>query len=516
VLILLSLQLPVLGQTETSDRNAGVQASAGAKEDAAETPVILRMSVREIVVSVVAIDRHNRPISDMKESEFQVFEVGNWPKKSRLTLSAFHVIDPPMTMPKLSRDAGAQGFRVRSDEGCAFSWRTHYEIAFHPDPGGWTGGYHEILVTTSRPHVKLLFRRRYYVGETKMLSKPRPLDNPKQNAELRLAACYHPLVPPSILLSVQPVPTADHSLQFSVAAEADSLTFIVLPGEARQVQLDYGICTFDADGLPLNYMQTSIERVLTPVEYERAMERGFEEQIQLPSKGDAALVRFVVRDRKTGNLGTLTVAIPNPARSALLEAQSEERTKLQEEEAQADIARKGYLSALDGPIRSFGSIVPQPGAMCGDVYELPTGIPQLPDFWSLDPIGTIYTYELDVPGQNVKSSSAIPGVTPKIDGFGIDYYGVFNIKTAGDYTFELLADDGAKLYIDGGLIINLDWLHDTLGQETTLHLDAGRHTLHLPYINSIGGFALMLLIKPPGGEYRVFNLQDFSLPAGAF
>ena len=188
VLILLSLQLPVLGQTETSDRNAGVQASAGAKEDAAETPVILRITVREIVVSVVAIDRHNQPISDMKESEFQVFEVGNWPRKSRLTISAFHVIDPPMTMPKLSSDAGAKGFRVRSDEGCAFSWRTHYEIAFHPNPRGWTGGYHEILVTTSRPHVKLLFRRRYYVGETKMLSKPRPLDNPKQNAELRLAA----------------------------------------------------------------------------------------------------------------------------------------------------------------------------------------------------------------------------------------------------------------------------------------------------------------------------------------
>jgi hypothetical protein len=518
VLILLSLQLPVLvlGQTETSGRNAGSQASAGEKGDAAETPVILRMSVREIVVSVVAIDRHNQPVSDMKESEFQVLEVGKWSKQSRQTLSAFHVMDPPMAMPKLSRDAGAEGFRVRSDEGCAFSWRTHYEIAFHPSPGGWTGGYHEVLVTTSRPHVKLLFRRRYYVGETKMLSKPGPLDDPKQTAELRLAACYHSLVPPSILLSVQPVPTADNSLQFSVAAHTDSLTFIALQGEARQVQLDYGICTFDADGLPLNYMQTSIERALTPVEYERAMARGFEEQIQLPSQGDAAVVRFVVRDRKTGNLGTLTVTIPNPARDALVTAQSEERIRLQEDRAQADIARKGYLSALDGPIRSFGSIVPQPGAMCGDVYELPTGIPQLPDFWSLQPIGTIYTYELDVPGQNVKSSSAIPGVTPKIDGFGIDYYGAFNIKTAGDYTFELLADDSAKLYIDGGLIINLDWLHDTLGQETTLHLDAGRHTLHLPYMDSIGGLALMLLIKPPGGEYRVFNLQDFSLPTGAF
>ena len=318
-------------------------------------------------------------------------------------------------------------------------------------------------------------------------------------------------MPPSISLSVESVPTADGSLHFSVAARADSLAFLGFSGQARQVQLEYGICTFDAEGLPLNYMHTSIARVLTPIEYERAMASGFEEQIQLPTQGDAAVVRFVVRDRRTGNLGSITTSIPNPARSALLAAQSEERKRLQEDEARADIARVGYLSAMDGPIRSFGSIVPQSGAMCGDVYELPVGAPNLPDFWSLDPIGTVYTYELDVPAQNITSSSAIPGVTANADWFGIDYYGDFRIKIAGDYAFQLFSDDGAKLYLDGDLLIDLDGLHDVLGKAAHVHLDAGRHTLHLPYMEGPGGLALILLIKPPGGEYSVFNLQDFSL-----
>jgi hypothetical protein len=151
--------------------------------------------------------------------------------------------------------------------------------------------------------------------------------------------------------------------------------------------------------------------------------------------------------------------------------------------------------------------------MCGDVYELPVNTPKLPDFWSLESIGTVYTYELDVPAQSIKNSSAIPGVTAKVDWFGVDYYGEFNIKTAGAYTFQLFTDDGAKLFIDGELLIDLDGLHDVLGREAPVHLDVGRHTIHLPYIQGPGGLALILLIKPSGEEYRVFNLQDFSLPA---
>ncbi len=512
-LILLSFQRTALGQSEKSRENVAAQAPTGQKENTNDVPFILRATVREIVVGIVATDSRNHPISNMQESEFQIFEAGNWPLKSPRTISSFDVVDP--AVPKPSSDAGARGFRVSAGESCAIDRHSHYEIAFHPLPGDWTGGYHEILVTTSRPHVKLLFRRHYYVGETKMLSRPGPPNDLKRNAELQMAACYHPLVPPSISLGAQSLPTIDSSLRFSLAVQADSLDFIALSGEARQVQLDYGMCTFDAEGLPLNFMYTSIERVLTPVEYEQALARGFLEQIELPRQGEAAVVRFVVRDRKTGNLGALTVDIANPEQDALQAAQREETTKLRESQAQKDIARVGYLPALDGPIRSFGSIVPQSGAMCGDVYELPEGTPRLPDFWSLDPIGTVYTHELDVPAQNIKNSSAIPGVTAKIDWFGIDYYGEFQMETAGDYTFQLFSDDGAKLYIDDDLLIELDGLHDMLGREARVHLDSGRHTLHLPYFEGPGGLALILLVKPPDGELRVFDLRDFSPPAEA-
>ena len=513
-LIFNSLQPLASGQVKAFSTNQTSQVPSSKNENTPDVPFILRMTVREIVIDVIAMDKHNHPVSNMQQSDFEVFMDAKGLPRSPLTISSFHVI--ASAMPEPNGDTGAHGFRVNSSESCAIGRNSHYEIAFHPDPGDSSGGYHGILVITRRPHVKLIYRRRYYVGETQTLSEAGIPNEPKRNAELQLAACYHPLVPPSISLSAQPVLTTDGSLRFALAVETDSLVFIALSNEARQVQLDYGMCTFDAEGLPLTYGHTSIERVLTPLEYEQAMSHGFLEQIELPGEAEVALVRFVVRDRQTGNLGTLTAAIANPARDALLAAQKEETTKLRESQAQSDIARIGYLPAIDGPIRSFGSIVPQLSTLCGDVYELPQDTSALPDFWKLNPIGSVYTYELDVPAQNIRNSSAIPGVTPKVDWFGIDYYGEFDIETAGDYTFRLFSDDGAKLFIDDDLLIDLDGLHDVLGKEAQVHLNNGRHTLHLPYFQGPGGLALILLIKPPGGQYKVFNPQDFSMPNKAF
>jgi hypothetical protein len=134
----------------------------------------------------------------------------------------------------------------------------------------------------------------------------------------------------------------------------------------------------------------------------------------------------------------------------------------------------------------------------------------------MEPIGTVYTDELDVPAQNISSFGAIPGVTPKVEWFGIDYYADFHVDAGGDYTLQLLADDAAKLFVDGNLLISMNSLHSVTAQEAKVHLEPGSHRLHLPYMQGPGGLALMLLIKPPGQTYRVFNLRDFSVPAEEF
>jgi hypothetical protein len=517
LLVLALFDLPAFDQTTPSlAPGAGQQQKPTGENTLAETPYVLRMTTREVVVGVEALDQRNHPISDMKESEFELFVVQGWPRKSRRGISAFRVIDP--AMPKPHSDAPSGGFRIASRERCAIGRHSHYEIAFQPVPSDWSGGYHEILLISNRSKVKLSYSHRYYVGETKVLAHPDLPGDTKAIAVLQQAACYHPATPPSISLAAQLLQTgSSDSLRFSFVVQSDSLAFISLSEQARRIQLDLGVCTFDGDGIPLRFMNTSIDRELTPSEYQRALVLGFSKQLQFPKQGDPALVRFVVRDHRTGNLGSLSVEIPNPVRDLAM-VQKEATRRLRESQAEEDRKprdyTKDYLDAKKGLIHSFGTILPQPGAMCGDIYELAEGTSTLPDFWSLDPIGTVYAYQLDVPPQHNLISSAIPGATNRFEWFGVDYYGEFWIDEPGDYTFQLFSDDGAMLYIDGNPLIDLRTWHIVLNRETRVHLDAGRHDLHLPYYQGPMGLALMLLVKPPAGEYKVFDLRDFALPKG--
>jgi hypothetical protein len=518
LLALALFDLPAWGQSPSSPEPMSPEQKQPAGDATlADTPYLLRMTTREVVIGVVAVDQRNHPVSDMKESEFELYLVQGWPLKSRRAISAFRVIDP--ALPKPHSDAPSGGFRIASSERCAVGRSSHYEIAFQPAPGDSTGGYHDVLVTTSRPHIKLLFQRHYYVGETKVHAKPEAPEDRKAIAVLQQAACFHPATPASISLAVLPPQTGSAgSLRYSLIVQADSLAFISLSEQARRVQLDVGVCTFDGDGIPLWFTHTSIDRELTPSEYQRALVLGFRKQLEFTKQEDPALVRFVVRDRRTGNLGTLSVTIPHPAQERAAREQREAARKLRENQAEEDRKirdyRTDYLDAKNGLIHSFGSILAQSGGMCGDVYELPQDTRALPDFWSLDPAGIVYAYQLDLPAQHNLISSAIPGVTKRFEWFGVDYYGEFWIDAPGDYTFQLFADDGAKLYIDGNQLINLDSLHIVWNGEARIHLDAGRHELHLPYFQGPQGLALMLLVKPPGGEYKIFDLRDFAAPAG--
>ena len=120
-------------------------------------------------MDVIATGKRNRPVNDLKEGDFQVFEKGERKRKTPRRISAFHTIDP--TLGESSAEEPSSGFRVTAGEGCAIGRQTHYQVAYQPSPDGWIGGYHEILLATSRPGVKLFYRRRYYVGETRELAK---------------------------------------------------------------------------------------------------------------------------------------------------------------------------------------------------------------------------------------------------------------------------------------------------------------------------------------------------------
>jgi hypothetical protein len=502
----------------------------------------LRVTTREVLVDLIALDRHNQPVLDLKPDELQVSESAESGGKKkakkrahRSTTSAalepitsLSIVDPNRT--PSSADEARTGFRIMAS--CLERSTPHYLLAFHPGPDGWDSGYHRIAVATNRAGIKLFYRHEYYVG----LATPAPdhpiLEREKVNQLLRQSACYYPVTPLSIMLRTRVISTGRTDvLRYMVSVDASSLSFLTLNSDStgrglagldRRVELDYGTCSFDESGQPISYFHAPLEQVLTSADYARALDRGFPHILEFAASEHIAMTRVVVRDRETGNMGAADVALLQPDHGSASQGspaakQTAADLKTYQDQLNFSWARDGqkqpsaWIPPSLGPIGSFGSIVPAPNSFCGDVYELPNASHLLPDFRELDPIGSLYTSSLDVPNQTFSNTSGIPGVTPRTNLFGIDYHGTFSVRAPGEYEFLMASDDGAILQVDDNKVIDLDGLHSVNAASGHIHLDPGLHTIHVPYYQgAVDSVALELWVRPPGAkDWVLFDLNDY-------
>lgn len=526
--------IAAVAQTSDSSPDTGTNKPS---MPAPEIPYILHVSTREVLVDIIAVDSHNQPVADMAPADLEVVEKNAHSPKTPASISSLRIIDP--TADPTADSAGALprgGFRIAANESCLQRQTIHYELAYHPGPQGLTSGYHQVLIRSTRRGVRLFYRHNYFIGATAP-SADAPQESRSQiDKELQVDACSHPIAPLSISLRAARISTGTEDLvRYSVSIDSGSLDFVSFPENRRQLQLDYGACNFNSAGKPINYMNASTDQVLTSVEFAHAQAHGFNRLFEFAPPPDLAMTRFVVRDRTTGNLGLVDVTFPfvegplhaDPELTEDLkrEMQWNAKVKALQEDAAARAGAAGwsapppvssYTIPPQGPLGSFGSVVPRPNAFCGDVYELRANIPNLPDFRDLDPIGSIYTDSLAVPNQIFEGTNGIPGVTDRTIWFGVDYHAYFWIRNAGTYGFRMTSDDGAVLQIDDKRVIDLDGLHSAATRDGHIELDAGRHTIHVPYYEGTPySVALSLWVRSPGeDDWKLFDLRGFEEPVG--
>ena len=467
----------------------------------------LRVTTREVVIEVVARDHDDHPVNDLTENDFQIFESTHKSKDEMKEISAFRKIDPAAETNNLG-DRG-QGVVLPLGGRCEIRSTVHYEIAFHP--AQWTSGYHTMLVTTTRKRVKLSYRSQFYVGLSDTLARRSNRNAKEIESQLMAAACYHANIPSSLSLSAVRLDSQNASqFRFVLKVAPTSLDLAGVNDDSRQVQLEYGICSFSRSGQVLGYWHFTDDRATTPDELSDVLANGWNETLELPRSGNPSLARFVVLEPKSGNLGTVELTTD-------LRLDPKVRDELTEPNT-SETDRAIYALAASEPEgaqmkrrKTLGSPLPKPNALCGDVYELPTTTTFLPsDFRKLNAVGALYADSLDVPEQIL--SDGLPGATARSEWFGIDYYGEFWVSTPGKYQFVLNADDGADLYIDDHMLINDDGIHPPRRMNAPVTLSAGRHTIHLPYFQGPTYVDLTLEVREPGGELKVFSVRNFSRP----
>lgn len=153
----------------------------------------------------------------------------------------------------------------------------------------------------------------------------------------------------------------------------------------------------------------------------------------------------------------------------------------------------------------FGDVTKVADGLKGDIYLLPANTGRLPDFASLKPSGSVYTTTLDITPRAF--DQGFPGVTDRFEWFAIDYTGTLMVASPGEVRFRLTADDGAKLFIDGGTVIDNDGLHPPTAVEGAVTLTEGQHQIHVPYFQGPRNVIALTLEVAQGQSWEVLRVD---------
>ena len=158
----------------------------------------------------------------------------------------------------------------------------------------------------------------------------------------------------------------------------------------------------------------------------------------------------------------------------------------------------GVLDGIDVGLGIFGTDVMPGHGLIGQVYVPGGVIHEMPDFEQLTPVYTFVTPNLDISEREYTQGFPTPKMQSVVEDFAIRFRGELAIDTPGSYVFGLLSDDGAKLYINGTLVVDNDGIHPAMGKKGEITLEVGRHPVEIHYFQGPRySIALQWLYQPP-------------------
>jgi hypothetical protein len=159
------------------------------------------------------------------------------------------------------------------------------------------------------------------------------------------------------------------------------------------------------------------------------------------------------------------------------------------------------------PDNVFGYDEPVLGCFEGQVFPLAANAPSLPtNYESLTAVSVVYACEWDIAPR--AWDQGFPGIADRFEWFAIRYAGAFRTSAAGEYGFRVSSDDGAKVTIDGKLVIDNDGQHPPKEARGKVQLAAGDHRMVLEYFQGPRfQINLQLWVTPPGKSEELFTVR---------
>lgn len=172
----------------------------------------------------------------------------------------------------------------------------------------------------------------------------------------------------------------------------------------------------------------------------------------------------------------------------------------------------GNLDGVGAGLGIFGTNAMPGHGLIGEVYVPGGTIHQMPDFDLLTPVYTFVTPNLNVPERRYTEGFPTPETQSVVEDFAIRFRGELAIDTPGRYTFGLYADDGAKLYVDGRLVVDNDGIHPARGKQGHITLTAGIYPVEIHYFQGPRQFiALQWYYQPPKEPVSEWSRSSISV-----
>ena len=297
------------------DPDTGNNAFAGLRNYADQVKLVAN-ALTDVQVAVYPLDvrglQANQSLSASQNINLPQNRMTGPAMASRLSQEDNDLQQAQGTMEELAQDTGGKACTNRNDlSGCVMTAlkdsSSYYELSFYPQKVNWDGRFHKIVVKTSRPGVKLTYRRGYYALDAPSLAKKQqPEDHLRQ-------ACADQLPSTTIPLTVQPLPPGQSGnpqggLQYMLLISAAGLSSVPA-GNSYNLNIRMADCEFAQKDTIFKINEKELTKTVSAEVFRSWQSTGIPERVALMPAADTRRIRFVVLDVSSGLTGAIDIPV---------------------------------------------------------------------------------------------------------------------------------------------------------------------------------------------------------------
>jgi VWFA-related protein len=179
---------------------------------------------------------------------------------------------------------------------------SYYELAYNPQNVKWDGSFHGISVDTTRPGVKLAYRRGYFARDAENLVKD-------QSTEKRLQQTCMDLLPSTAIpITAQAVrPTKPDGIRYLMSVDPSALNFAT-DGQLHKLSAEMATCVYRANNSSFQFFPRDLTQSFSDAAYQGLQASGLSGYLEVPKAGTRR-VRIAVLNIETGLTGALDIPV---------------------------------------------------------------------------------------------------------------------------------------------------------------------------------------------------------------